>query len=150
MAREEQQVLGGFEQKKIAAIERWAAKYDATRETINGLEGELENHALKLREAVHANEDAVDKQENDDGDKLLVYRRGDINVVVKRGKEKVNVKIADKSKGSCSFSFATACWCRCWCGRVDEKAIERQVRKAEEKPEPAPKAKATKKAKARR
>lgn len=100
MARAQQQEIEQFAQKKIQAIERWAGKYDETRETINGLDGELENHALKLREAMHANEDAVDHQESPDGETLLVYKRGDVNVVVKRGKEKVNVKIGEKSKGA--------------------------------------------------
>ncbi len=91
--------IPGFEQKKITAVERWAAKYDAKREIINGLEGELSNIDLKLREAMHENEKDVDHQQSEDGDRLLVYKRADYNIVVKRGKEKVNVKIGEKSKG---------------------------------------------------
>lgn len=91
--------LAGFEQKRVPAIERWAAKYDQTRESINGLTEELKNREFKLREAVHEHEAEVDHQESEDGDELLIYKRGDVNVVVKRGKEKVNVKIGEKLKG---------------------------------------------------
>jgi hypothetical protein len=91
--------LAGFEQKRVQVIENWAAKFDAKRELINGLKGELANIELKLREAVHANADKVDQQKDPDGGELLVYKRGDINVVVKRGKETVNVKVGETSKG---------------------------------------------------
>jgi hypothetical protein len=94
-----QEEIPGFEQKRIPAIERWASKYDDKRETINGLEGELANIELKLRETVHANEADVDQQQSEDGDQLFVYKRPGFNVVVKRGKEKVNVKLGDKQKG---------------------------------------------------
>lgn len=91
--------IPGFEQQRVADIETWAGKFDEKRAIINGLEGELENVEMKLREAMHANAELLDKQESPDGDKLLVYKRGDFNVVVKRGKEKVNVKIKEKSQG---------------------------------------------------
>jgi len=91
--------FAGFEQKRVQAIETWAAKYDAKREECAARDGELKNFELKLREAMHGNEDKVDHQESEDGDKILVYKRGDYNIVVKRGKESVNVKIKEKSKG---------------------------------------------------
>jgi hypothetical protein len=94
-----QSEIPGTEQKKIEEIETYASKYEAKRAIINGLQDELTNIEFKLREAMHEHEDEVDKQESEDGDKLLVYKRGDYNVVVKRGKEKVNVKIKDASKG---------------------------------------------------
>lgn len=99
MARAEQIDLAGFEQKKIAAIEKWAAKFDSLREARQGVGDEMDNAEFKLREAMHAADSEVDHQESEDGDSLLVYKRGDYNVVVKRGKEKVNVKIGDNSKG---------------------------------------------------
>jgi hypothetical protein len=99
MARAEQTELAGFEQEKVATIEKWAAKFDQHRETRNGITEEMDNAEFKLREAMHANESKVDHQKSEDGDELLVYKPGDYNVVVKRGKEKVNVKIGEKSKG---------------------------------------------------
>ena len=91
--------IPGFEQKRIPKIETWAAKFDAKRELINGLKGEQENCALKLREAFHENEEFVDKQETADGGVELVYKRGDWNISVTRGSEKVKVKVKEASKG---------------------------------------------------
>lgn len=91
--------LAGFEQKRVAKIETWAAKADDTRAAINGLKEELANREFKLREAMHENADLVDKQSSEDGDQLLVYKRGDFNITVKRGKETVNYKVGEKSKG---------------------------------------------------
>lgn len=94
-----QSELAGFEQKRVPQIETWAAKYDAKRELANGIAGEMKSIELKLREAMHAHESEIDHQESEDGGEELVYKRGDFNVVVKRGKEKVNVKIGEKSQG---------------------------------------------------
>lgn len=91
MARKAKQVEM-FEQKKIAAIERYVDKADERREQITALEGEKENFEFKIRELMHANEADLDKQESEDGDQLIIYKRGDYSVVIKRGKEKVNYK----------------------------------------------------------
>lgn len=97
MAKPKQEDM--FPQKKINAIEKWADKFDEKRALIAGLTGERDNAELKLREAMHSNEDALDVQSDPaTGEKILVYKRGDYKVVVKQGKEVVNVKIKDASK----------------------------------------------------
>ena len=92
--------LKGFEHKRIPALERWADKFNDAREAMNGCKGEMENYALKIREVAHANADKLDHQEAEDGSEELVYKRADYNVVVKKGKETVNVKVKDASKGA--------------------------------------------------
>lgn len=96
---DEQAVIEQFSQPKIAMIEKWAGKYDAIREEINEKGEALDNAEFKLRELMHQFEADVDKRPTDDGGIELVYKRADFNVVVKRGKEKVNVKIKEASKG---------------------------------------------------
>lgn len=100
MPKNTQVEIPGFEQKKIAAIERWADKFDEKRTLIDGLSGEMENAEYKLTEAIHSNEANLDHQQGPKGDKWLVYKRGDYKVIIKEGKEKVNVKIGSKSKGT--------------------------------------------------
>ncbi len=98
MARGEQTEIPGFEQDRIPAIERAANKADAKRSIIGGLNDELDTLEYKLSEAMHANEDKLDKQEDTKGIELLVYKRGDFNIVIKK-KESVNYKIKEASKG---------------------------------------------------
>lgn len=88
-----------FEQKKVRTIETWIDKADETRSMINGLKATLKNQEFKLAEVMNANENDVDHQVSDDGDHLLIYKRGDYTAVVKRGKLKVNYKRASDSKG---------------------------------------------------
>jgi hypothetical protein len=99
MAKGEQEAFAGFDQKRIPAIERIASKFDEKRALVGGLKGEMDNHEFKLREAMHANEKELDKQQGADGETLLVYKRGDFNVVVKT-KESLNVKIKAGSSGA--------------------------------------------------
>lgn len=99
MAKGDQDTIPGFEQKRIAAIERVASKFDEKRALIGGLNDEKDNLEFKLRETMHANEAELDRQEGADGETLLVYKRGDFNVVVKT-KESLNVKIKADSKGA--------------------------------------------------
>lgn len=87
-----------FPQKKIATVEKWADKVQEKRELIAGLKDEKRNAEFKLVEAIHANEASLDQQKSEDGDTLLIYKRGDYTVIAKRGKEKVNVKIGAESK----------------------------------------------------
>lgn len=100
MAKAQQIPMEGFEQVKIPAIERWAAKYDEKRSIIDGLETELANAEFKLAEEMHANADKLDHQQGKNGVQMLVYERNDFRVIIKGGKEKVNVKIGEKSKGA--------------------------------------------------
>lgn len=101
MAKGEQEAFAGsgFEQRRIPAIERVASKFDEKRAIIGGLNDEKDNLEFKLREVMHANETELDKQASADGETLLVYKRGDFNVVVKT-KESLNVKIRADSKGA--------------------------------------------------
>jgi len=98
MAKAEQTEIPGTERKRIHAIERAAAKADEKRTIINGLNDELSNLVAKLSEVMHANEDQLDQEENEKGEKVIVYKRGDYKVVVKY-KESVNYKIKKASKG---------------------------------------------------
>jgi xanthine dehydrogenase molybdopterin-binding subunit B len=84
-----------FEQGKIPTIEKYADVFDEKRALIAGLTGERNNAELKLAEAMHKNADKVQKEGGD-----LIYVRGDYKVIVKQGKETVNVKIKDAAKGT--------------------------------------------------
>lgn len=98
MAKDEQTEIPGAERKRIPAIERAAGKADEKRSVINGLNDELSNLVAKLSEVMHANEEQLDHEENDKGEKVIIYKRGDYKVVVKY-KESVNYKIKKASKG---------------------------------------------------
>ncbi len=98
MAKGDQDSIPGFEQKRVQAIERAASKADEKRAIIGGLSGELENLEYKLSEAMHANEAELDRQQGPNGEELLVYKRGDFNIKIKKT-EKVNYKIKAASKG---------------------------------------------------
>lgn len=98
MAKAEQTEIPGTERKRIPAIERAASKADEKRSVIGGLNDELKNLVAKLSEVMHANEDQLDKEETENGEKVIVYQRGDYRVVVKY-KESVNYKIKKESKG---------------------------------------------------
>ena len=84
-----------WEQGKIATIEKYADVFDEKRALIAGLTGERNNAQMKLAEAMHKNADKVMKEGGD-----LIYIRGDYKVIVKHGKETVNVKIKDAAKGT--------------------------------------------------
>jgi len=90
--------IPGTERKRIRAIENAASKADAKRSIINGLSDELKNLVAKLSEKMHEHEAELDHEENDKGEKVIVYKRGDFNVVVKY-KESVNYKIKGESTG---------------------------------------------------
>lgn len=94
-----QEDLPGFKQNRIPQIERWANKFDAHRETIQGLTDEMKTYEFKLREVMHQNEEQLDKDTDSEGVVTLVYKRADYNIKTKTGKERVNVKIGDKAKG---------------------------------------------------
>jgi len=94
----EQTEIPGTERRRIRSIENAASKADAKRSIINGLEDELKNLVAKISEQMHLKEAELDVEENDKGEKMLIYRRGDFNVVVKY-KESVNYKIKSDSKG---------------------------------------------------
>lgn len=98
MAKAEQTEIPGTERKRIPAIERAASKADEKRSIINGLSGELDNHVAKLSEVMHANADQLDHEENEKGEKVIVYKRGDYKIVVQY-KESVKYKIKKASKG---------------------------------------------------
>jgi hypothetical protein len=98
MARAKQAEM--FEQGKVKTIEKWADVFDEKRALIAGLAQERDNAEFKLAEAMHANADKVDRQQGPHGEAMLVYVRGDYKVVVKQGKETVNVKIKDAAKGT--------------------------------------------------
>lgn len=99
MAKQTQDKFTGFDQKKIAAVERWIDKCDEKREMIGGLQTELANHEFKLAEAIRANEADVAHEEHPKKGPQLVYRRGDYTASCGRGKEKVNYKRKDGAKG---------------------------------------------------
>jgi hypothetical protein len=98
MAKATQTEIPGTERKRIPAIERAAAKADKKRSIINGLTDELKNLVAKLSEVMHTHEADLDREENDKGEKLIVYKRGDYSVAVKY-KESVKYKIRANSKG---------------------------------------------------
>jgi hypothetical protein len=106
MAKRDEQILmeGAShlapEQKQIRKLENQADKYDEKRSLVGGLETEMENIALKMREIAHENADDLSHEEGPNGEEMLVYRRGDYKIEIKKGKEKVNVKIKAASKGS--------------------------------------------------
>lgn len=102
MARPKQEPFSGmepFDQKRVGRVETWIDKCDSTREGIREMKKTLKTQEYKLGEAMHASEADVDHQESEDGDKLLVYKRGDYKAVVKRGREVVNYKRGKESKG---------------------------------------------------
>lgn len=98
MAKAIQEEIPGTERKRIPAIERAASKADEKRTIINGLNDELTNLVAKLSEVMHANEEQLDHEENEKGEKVIVYKRGDYKVVVKH-KESVNYKVKKASQG---------------------------------------------------
>lgn len=89
-----------FQQEKVAQIERWAIKYDEFREQYNGIKESMENAGFKLTEAMHANAEKIERATTEDGGEELRYQRGDVKCSVKRGKEKVNVRVGEKTKSS--------------------------------------------------
>jgi hypothetical protein len=95
----EQTEIKGFEQERIPSIERIAAKFGEKRNLVAGLKDEMKNLAYKLREAMHEHEAQLFQQEDDMGEDVLVYERGDFRVIVK-GKESLNVKIKADGKGA--------------------------------------------------
>ena len=61
-------------------------------------EDELKNLVAKISEQMHLKEAELDVEENEKGERMLIYRRGDFKVVVKY-KESVNYKIKAESQG---------------------------------------------------
>jgi hypothetical protein len=90
--------IPGTERKRITAIEDAAAKADTKRSLIGGLGDELKNLVAKLSEVMHEHEGELDQEENEKGERVIVYKRGDFNVVVKYS-ETVNYKVRQESKG---------------------------------------------------
>jgi hypothetical protein len=90
--------IPGTERPRITAIEDAVARADAKRTLVNGLDDELKNLVAKISEAMHENEADLDHEENDKGEKVIIYKRGDFNVVVKYS-ESVNYKVKRESKG---------------------------------------------------
>ena len=83
MAKQKQEVMTGFAQETIPAIESAISKADEKRAIIEGLNDELKNLEFKVTEALHLHRDQLDKQEDKKGNSQLVYKRGDFKAVLK-------------------------------------------------------------------
>lgn len=91
-----------FEQKKINAIEGAIMKCDEKRALIEDFnereKGELKNLEHKLRETLHANIAGLDAQEDGEGNKRYVYKRGDYEAELK-GHERLSYgKVRQKAE----------------------------------------------------
>jgi hypothetical protein len=96
-----QSEIPGTEQERIGALERQADKLQEKRDIVAGLQDEMANIEFKIREIAHEHEAKLQVEDDPKtGGRNLVYRRGDYNIVVKQGKETVNVKIREASRGT--------------------------------------------------
>lgn len=84
--------IAGFEQKRIPAIERAALKHAEKQALANGLKEEVRTQEFKVREAMRANADSLDQQDDGEGGKVLVYKRGTFEIVCKT-KETVKIDV---------------------------------------------------------
>lgn len=87
--------------KRIAEIETWIVKCDAKKaeiETYNETaKVELRAHETKLRETLHKHVNGLDAQEDGEGNKTFVYKRGEYEATLK-GHERLSYgKVRNKA-----------------------------------------------------
>lgn len=89
-------------QKRIAEVETWIVKCDAKKAEIDTYNDtakeELKSHEAKLREALHKHVNGLDAQEDGEGNKTFVYKRGEYEATLK-GHERLSYgKVRNKAE----------------------------------------------------